>query len=409
MICLAASGIFRHIGNPKKYPLFYKSYIIAWHTFLPSPAFKALISLTTYNTGDFRPIYEAAFNNRRLPHYRMYDTEHLAHFRPSLAAHESTFVYTPFAALLVSPLVMLDMSLEEAACTINVVNHVFWICAAIILFLILTHHQKPLFIISFLFILQYLSFYPLAKTLQLMQATMIIFFCLVLSVFFLQRHKEVAAGLMMALSASIKPHLILVLVPLFINRYFPRRMLISSVVGIIFTGLVSLFYAGIENCLDYVFHMLPTLSRGYAFYPNKGINGLLLRLFTDEDQTICNLAQQVPWIMTITSLFGLCLLVAATFACFLRTQQDKDDCNNVLCFTIAITAIILASPVCWEHHLSILALSFCVAVNTVWRNPKLRTRFIDAFFLISFLLVSCYFDTQYFSGFPMALLSSLEY
>ncbi len=390
------------------YPLFNRHFFIEWRTFYPPAPFKALFDLRPTNIGDFAPIYEAAQNNRRLPHYRMYNPEHLAHYRPSLTAHESTFVYTPFAALLVAPLAMLDMSLNDAAFTVNVFNHVLWIGAAIMLFLILTCHQNKTFPISFLFVLQYLAFYPLSKSLQLTQATMWIFFCLVLSVFFLQRRRDVAAGLIMALSASIKPHLLLVLLPLVINRFFPRRMLTSYAVGIVLTGLASLLYAGIENCLDYVFSMLPTLSRGYAFYPNKGINGLLLRLFTTENQTICNLAQPVPWIMTVTSLFGLFLIGAAVLVCCLSTQQHKHD-DNLMCFAIAVTAIVLASPVCWEHHLSVMFIPFSVVVNRLWRHPELRSRSLDGILFLSFLLVGSFFNSKNLSGFPRALFSGLEF
>jgi hypothetical protein len=207
---------------------------------------------------------------------------------------------------------------------------------------------------------------------------------------------------------SIKPHLGLVLIPLAANRFFPKRVLICCVAGIAGTSIASMLYAGAENCLDYVLKALPTLSSGYAFYPNKSMNGLLLRLFSDEDPAVYNLVKPVPWIKAVSLIFWLCMLLLATYVSRIQRRVSVQE-DSVLCCVFAITAVVVASPICWEHHLAALVIPFCVVVNRLWGQPWLRSRVLDGLLFSSILLVGTFFHAEHLSGFPKALFSGLEF
>jgi hypothetical protein len=398
MACILLNGYLRHVGNPRRFPL------RSAETYQVDPDGNPFQSLTEWRalaTGDFRPIYDAAMARRESPNGRMYRPELLRH-------HVSSFVYTPFTALLVSPLARPGVSMFAAANWVSGVNHVMWAAGGVMLLLMMTHRRPRTFGVIAVFAVHYVAYYPMAKALQLTQASVWIFFFLTLSAFLFQRRRDVTAGVALAVGVSIKPHLVVILVLLFLTPRFPWRVIVACVAGLAATTAASVWYAGIENCHEYVFETLPALSAGYAYFPNQSINGMLHRLFTQIDPAVYNLAPSVPWITAASTAFGIALL-AATAIALRRTRRATGGDTLLLGFVASLVAATAASPVCWEHHLTVLLIAFAVVVNLAWQEKAFRSTCMDVALLASFLLTGFFFDTRHFGGWPMALLSGMGF
>lgn len=403
ILCTLFSGLLHYWGCLDQYSTQDERFHINRKTLrkiFPVNSYKAIISINPENIGDFLPIYEVAQGIRIDPDFHMYQAE-------QLRAHRSSFVYTPFAALLISPFVKAGMTLYQTASVIKIINQLLWFASFVMLMRIVFYNHSITLPLALLFALHYLLFYPLARSLELTQAGVWIFFFLVLAAFLLQSHRHIAAGLTLAFGVSIKPHLGLMVIPLAVTPQFPKKMLGACLAGIFIAAVASLIYAGLDNCFDYISYALPTLSSGYAFYPNKSINGLLLRLFTLEDPSVYNLALPVPWIKICSLLFGIFMLCLAMLYCRNCININKNE-DNVFCYTFCLVIITVASPICWEHHLAALLIAFSVVVKTLWNNPWLRNPTLEVLLFISILAVGCYYDGQCLSGFPKGLFSGIE-
>jgi hypothetical protein len=348
------------------------------------------------STGDFSPIFEAARDRRLHPEAPLYRPDELPD-RPA------SFVYTPFTALVATPLAGGD--LRTAANAVSILNHVLALAAFVLIVLTITRNARPGWRETLVYGLHYVAFYPLAKALQLTQASVWIFFFLTLSVFLLSRKRTAAAGLALALGVSIKPHLVFIPLLLVAVPGFPRRLIGSCLAGLTVTGGLSLWYAGLDNIRLYVFEALPVLSNGSAYFPNQSVNGLLLRAFTSADPAAFSLGPAVPWINTFTTLFGLGVLALALLACRRRRTTGLE--SDLLCYGIAITASVLASPLVWEHHFTALLMPFALVVRRLRNNPEDRTPVLDAALLVSYVLVSVFVDTRYAQGW-LALFSGFQ-
>lgn len=396
--CFLLNGLYRHLGNPERFPLVGKNrtYVIEDGR---NP-FEALVHWKSfpYYDGDFRPLYDSARGHAWEPGFRMYQPDQLKEGR-------AAFVYTPLAALMVRVYLNPDMTQETASNIFSIANHVLWLGAGVLLCLVLVHGRAAPWWIYALFVVQYLAYYPLAKALQLTQAGIWIYFFLALSTFLLQRSLYIPSGIALAFAISIKPHLVVIPVLLALAPRFPWRQVIACFATLFALALVCLLYAGWDNCWDYVTKALPTLSAGYAYYPNESINGLLLRLFSGQDPANFNLSTRIDWIVRASTVFALAVLVVAWWAMRRRASQPR-ALDNTLCLAVAIVAGTVASPVTWRHHFAVLAVALVVIANWLWHHPGMRRWRLELPLFISYFAVAWYFDSRYFYGFPGGFLSA---
>lgn len=401
--CVVGSGLLRHFGNPVRYPLVENGRPV-WSTFDIDPdgnPYAALFKWRAQVTGDFRPIFAAAKELRDDPHARIYHPEEL---KQNLAS----FVYTPFTAMAASPLVRPGVSRFAVANWVSAVNHAMWVAGGALLILIALRGRPITPAWVALLVLHYVLYYPMAKALQLTQASVWIFFFLTLSAFWLQRRRHVLAGAALAVGVSIKPHLAVVLIAMSLARGFPLRMIISCLVGLALTTAASVWYAGWDNCVDYVTRVLPILSAGYAYYPNQSLNGLLHRMFTSTDPRAFNLAPNIAWIKTVCAAYGIAVQAVAVIV-LRQARTPRSDERLVLAYATLLVAATAASPVCWLHHFTVLLIAFAAAVGLCLRHPVLRSRGVDAALFASFLLTGCFFDTRWLGNGAVALLGGLGF
>jgi len=384
-------ALFRNQADPERFPLSEPS------SYNPGLAvFRTWWDWSPMSTGDLSPVFDAAQGRSRDADYRMY--------RPQeLEQHKSAFVYTPFAAWLIAPISGPEADFDEAAEVVGFANHLLALIGAAALLLYFFRGSLSATNVL-LFAVHVALFYPLAKALHLTQIGVWIFCLFALAVTLFDRRALVASGLVLAAAASLKPHLVLVPVILAISGRFPRRFLVACLAGLLAFGGVSLAYAGFDNLKDYVLVLLPHLSSGYAYAPNQSFNGMLLRLFTDADPAVFNLAEPVAWIKLAGNLFGLALVVTAAFVSR-RSKHSGSSCGELQIFALAIAAVVLASPVCWIHHYALLAVPLAILGRALMTTPSLARGGLDLIFLFGALLLSFFFDA---SRAP-ALLTGLEF
>ncbi len=427
----AINGLLRHARDADQFPLLgeARTYTFEpWHN--PYRAYWHWHVIPNYD-GDFLPIFEAATGRKSGPDFPIYRPEQLKEGRAS-------FVYTPFVALAVSPLAPEPAELdarvqryrerlppeevqdtealearafryfrEQAADRVSVLNHVLWLLSAGLLFAITFHRTRITPWGVGLFLLAFLAFYPLAKALQLVQASVWIYTFLVVALFALQRGWLTVSGLALALGVSIKPHLVVVPVLLWFLPGFPRRVPLVCFGAVAAAALVSVVYAGWENSITYAFETLPILSSGYAYYPNQSFNGLLLRMLTDADPADFNLATPNTPIKIASSLLGLGLLGAAAWAAW--PPAGGGTHRQALRLALLLAAATIASPVCWMHHLTAFLPAVALLMNDRLRLTGWWGGWRETAALAGFLLISSYFDGRALSGFPAAFLSILPF
>ncbi len=389
--CLFAGALFRNQAQPVQFPLTQLS------TYNPGASvFRTWWDWSPMSTGDLLPVFDAAQGRSTHADYRMY--------RPhELEEHKSAFVYTPLAALILSPIAQPGDSFEDAARTVGIANHLLALAGLGALFAFFFRGSaRPTSLV--LFAVHAIAFYPLAKALELTQVGVWIFFLLAAALFLFDRGARVASGLALALAVSIKPHLVLVPLILLLAKNFSRRFLYSCLAGLVVLGGISLAYAGFDNLRDYVLVLLPHLSSGYAYAPNQSFNGMLLRLFTDADPAVFNLAAPVQWIKLAGNAFVLAL-VAITILVGRKRAQPGSSESDIRFLGVAISAVVLASPVCWIHHYALLAIPLAATGRALVRDPRLGRGGADIAFVAGAVLLSFFFDA---SRAP-ALLTGLEF
>ena len=397
-ICGSFNAALRHLGAPDQYPLVGPNGLPPWKTARPNGRYRSLFRREPENFGDFRPVFNAARTWRLDRTARAYDPSELAERR-------AAFVYTPFAAMLLLPVTGDGWTLPSAANAIHLANLVLWIVGGMMLFCIITY-GKPWGISAFaVFAVVYLAFYPLADAIYLTQTQVWIWFFLVTAAFVHQRGRPAAAGVALGLAVSIKPHLIVVPALLTIVPQLRRRMITASAVTIALLGVISLAWVGLKNLADYAVNTLPSLSAGYAYYPNQSANGLLLRLGGYADPAVFNLAPRVPWVQLVSSLFGL--LVLTVTAIVLRRRSDRSD--DLMCFALATAGATLASPVIWMHHLTTLSIGLAVLARYIAYEDAAVPTGLQVSTLLGLLLVGSYFEGSRLSGMPLALLTGFEF
>jgi hypothetical protein len=187
-------------------------------------------------------------------------------------------------------------------------------------------------------------YHPLIRALELNQATLLVTAFLGIAFVALQGGRQALAGVALALAASIKPQLVLIL-PLM--AWSARRMVAWTLgTGAVLLG-ISLLYAGLDNHLQYLTEVLPALSPGYAFYPNQSWTGLVNRL--DAARSITRFAIVAP---SLEARVASAALAASSWAAALwvawRCRRMPD--SALMTFGLAWLAATVASPVAWEHH-----------------------------------------------------------
>lgn len=358
--------------------------------------YSAVFQIRVAEPGDYRPVFHAAQGRLLDPAHRMYHSEELTRGMTS-------FVYTPWTAMMIAPLARPGVSLEASANLVSAINHLLWVLIGIMLYQIMVYPGRGSPAFAVMSVACFVAYYPLADALWFVQATIWISFFLTASAWLVRHDRFAAAGAALALGVSIKPHLAVVPLILLASPRVPRRLPVICLTTVCLTSLLALAWGGPANTRDYLFRTLPTLSAGYALHANQTLQAMLLRLGSYADPSIFNLAPPVTWIRVVSGLCGLAMFGLIAIAIRHEPTGRDDAPLRILAAAVGVAAI--AAPVCWEHHLSVLLIAVAALVGHYRLRPELRTRGREGAMIAGFVLTGAHFDTRQMWGFPWALFS----
>lgn len=297
----------------------------------------------------------------------------------------SAFIYPPLAALAYRPVVGLHP--DEARYQVGLANHVlFVVILGLIAAVLGAGGALTLWELGAVLIMT-ATFYPLLRALELNQAMVITTACLGAAVVALQHGKQSVAGVALALGALFKPPLALMVPLLF---WHARRTLYAALATGAVLLVASLIYAGLGNHVAYLTHVLPEMSRGYAYYANQSWNGFVLRFFIGDDSlTVFRQSEGLAAARAIAQVLAI-----ATYAFAVVVLRRARNAPPAEAFVFAWLAATLASPIAWEHHYAP-----AVFVFTLWyRRAQDMTPRQLALLAGAYALMASYFEVRGFSS-----------
>jgi hypothetical protein len=310
----------------------------------------------------------------------------------------SSFIYPPLAAALYLPLVGLPA--DQARDRLATINGVLFLgIVSIMAMLVSARHRLTTWLVPSC-VLAAVAFYPLDHAMQLNQATLLVTVCVGAAWLALDRDRQAMAGVLFALSIAIKPQLILVLPALL---WSARRMVFASLVTCTILIITSIAYAGAANHVDYLTRVLPSLSRGYPYYANQGINGLLYRAVSGDDLAVFRQSADsafVRWGTRFAAVGALASVVS------LARRWSARNVPPIWTFAVAWISATMTSPVAWQHHYVPALFAFVAIANTLGQTARLRRPVVGLLVGGAFGLMSAYFEVRAAQGAASRLLVS---
>jgi hypothetical protein len=129
--------------------------------------------------------------------------------------------------------------------------------------------------------------------------------------------------------------------------------------GVAFFALNGLTAAvlGPETFSDYFGYVVPTVSESFRdFWPNASVNGFFSKLLDAPNGHVVTVAHNPVLAKLLTGLFTLLLIILAGWKCLrARTVSQRD-----LAFAACIVAMLLVSPITWDHYFLLLILTWAI-------------------------------------------------
>jgi len=197
-----------------------------------------------------------------------------------------------------------------------------------------------------------LGSYPVARSVELGQTSLLLSVLLWAGVLFGLQSRRILQSLAVGISVFVKPFLALALVPDVARRKWSSAL--GPVAIFAMMTVLSLALIGLTVHVDYVRFLNTLASSQTAYAGNQSLIGGLLRLFTDLPVTDYGFTQNPLWAWIGRGMAVVVLLTAA------RVQWSGRDVSALASVGLWLSAVLLALPVSWEHHLLFLlpALAF---------------------------------------------------
>jgi alpha-1,2-mannosyltransferase len=191
----------------------------------------------------------------------------------------------------------------------------------------------------------------------------------------------------------------LTLSPIFLVFYYALRgrwkVVIAGLVTNAFLTVVSAFVLGLDAYRTYFLTVLPEIQRFPVAWNNDSLWGFWSRLFDpapgrERSQWLIDPLYYSPALAKALSL------VSSTAICGVLVWQVRSDSQrqrNDLTFGLAVTAMLLVSPICWGHHLLMLLVPLAV----VWMElpPSLFARTLFLLIVTAFWMDHRLFRTAF--------------
>ena len=254
------------------------------------------------------------------------------------------------------------------------------------------------------------GFFPLRWGVTCVNIQSFITFFLAVLVLAYSKSHNVLSGVMLGLAACLKPYLALLLLFAAVRKEW--KFIFAAVATASLLILASLIVVGIAPWKTYFFDLLPVVTRGYGYYPNHSINGIVHRwLGHPTSMTLGPESVIVFWATRIAAVFFL-----GSSACPRPIRKSRPRKNmhteQWLCraadISIAILAVTLVSPIVWDHYYACCMVLFSVCL--VIYSLTIRSFWFLGLLTCSYVLLGTYFLTVagVASG-PLTLINSTHF
>lgn len=292
----------------------------------------------------------------------------------------SNYIYPPYLAMFLIPLTFLPpLSAGFVWYIINLVALCLatWFIASSGLHPETSTSQKSqwcdFMILSLIFVPTTYSFY-------VGQVNAILLLLLAGTYFFLEKDREIMAGVMLGTSILIKVAPAIMMVYLIIKR--KRTAFISALSTVIATILITA--PAVYTCLmAYPTVMIQKLSTAVPHPVNQSINGFFSRLFTETQFTVP--LWNAPELVNIfTWISSLVILIIVTISMMVASRKYVQKASDDLLFGQLVTVMVVISPLAWENFYLLLVFPI-LAIFRRWNTLSRSQRYL---FVTSFLLIT---------------------
>lgn len=187
------------------------------------------------------------------------------------------------------------------------------------------------------------------------------------------------AGLWIGSAAAIK------IFPALLLGYFAVRkqwkaLAVALVWVVVLTGAAALVI-GLGAYQDYVGRVLPELDRWQPVWNNTSILSFWLKNFRGAELygLFAEPPFKSPWLASVGPLLSYVLLLAIFLACSRRIPDDGSERGSIsqdLQFSMATVAMLLLTPICWDHYLLLLALPLALVWMSIGSSGTTRLLFL---------------------------------
>ena len=305
-------------------------------------------------------------------------------------SHVTVNAHPPASVLLALPLAKLDF--PKAFLAWNIVSLAalavsLWIVQWQLKIPVSASSLAPLVALLFLC-------YPLWEHCRLGQLTLILLL-LVTGAWAAERSgRPLLAGCLLGAATAVK------LFPGFLLVYYALRgrWRVVSAAFLTIAALLCLSTAilGIEAHRTYFTSVLPSIQWFRVGWDNNSLWGFWSRLFDPAPEHVRDRALTEPLFYSppLATMLSLVSSAAITAALAWAVRRDADGRKSDLTFALAVVAMLLVSPICWDHYLLLLLVPLAVVWIELPATWLARTLFlvIIAAFWLGYPLVWTAFD-----------------
>jgi len=196
-------------------------------------------------------------------------------------------------------------------------------------------------------------FYPITKGYELGQIQNWLTALLAASLLLYMSSRMFWAGFLIGLTALIKPHVAAVLLWALLRRNW--QFAAGLLCPIIFASLLSVTLYGWAIHFEYLDLLSYLSSRGESYYASHSFESALYRMLHNGNNLVWDgrhlSVTYVPWVHSLASLLSAGTLLLASLP---ARGSGKDF--RFLDYSLILCALVIASPVAYDHHFGIVAL-----------------------------------------------------
>jgi hypothetical protein len=271
--------------------------------------------------------------------------------------------HPPFDALLFVPLTLLPYDVAIVLWSVMSSLSYLWISRIIL-------HELRINLAGHWIVLGAglaLCWYPFQAHIALGQLSLLVITCIIGSWALLRHQRDWLAGALLGLACLIKLFPGMIILYLLLRQRW--RAVGASLVVLVIGWLLTLLIVGSDDLLRYFLQIVPQNATQVGPFPiNVSLIGVISRLLVDGLWVRpLIVAPQAASLLIALSGLGLLVLLARQVRRIPTTQHGNDTAFALVCL-----AMLLVSPLTWQHIFPLLALPFGLLLRNLQRWPDQR-------------------------------------